>query len=214
MWSRLFFPSSSTIPTIIRDHFWHFLATISLYIPTHTLTLPFSAHVSKSCAHLGNSRFLQWSPNTNGSLPVPAPPFYTHCLLLTSLQSLIVFDFRLCPLFVQCVLFVHPEDEDSGFSQNIAKFPSKYKGLYLIRKDFTTLPTSLVFALDYLRYKKNLLSQNITHHSLRSRNLFLVCLFVCLKIITKLQLFNNKCDGRQRGPYFVSSDQFILDLTL
>jgi hypothetical protein len=111
------FRSSYPIPTIIRDHFWHFLAnTCPLY--SHTLTL---APVSTTYAQLWNSRFLQCSPNTNGSFP--ARPFDTHCLLLASLQPLIVSDFCLCPLFVQCVFFIYPEDSDSSFPQNIGKYP-------------------------------------------------------------------------------------------
>jgi hypothetical protein len=50
-----------------------------------------------------------------------------------------------------CVLFVHPEEKDSGFPQNIGKYPSKYRGLYLTRKDSAILHTSLSFAIDYLR---------------------------------------------------------------
>jgi hypothetical protein len=58
------------------------------------------------------------------------------------------------------MLFVYPEDGDSSFPQNIGKYPSKYRGLYLIRKDFVILHTSLAFAIDYLWYKSPL----ATHH--------------------------------------------------
>jgi hypothetical protein len=88
--------------------------------------------------------------------------------------------------------FISSEDGDSSFAQNIGKYPSKYRGLYLIRKDFAILHTSLAFAIDYLRYKSPL----ATHHASLFEEQKLISRFVSLKIITKLQLFKNKCEGR------------------
>jgi len=68
------FSSSYPIPTIIRDHFWHFLAFTSLYIPTpsYFLFLPLYQHPVRTSGILDSCNDLP-TPMAP-SPPRPAPP--------------------------------------------------------------------------------------------------------------------------------------------